>query len=146
MVWIYQNKEFTSDDIKDNIGFVYNIHNLVDDKNYIGKKLFTKAKTRFVKRKKKKSRVESDWQDYYGSNEDLKADVVKHGKDKFFRTILYLCKSKGECTYFETKEILINDAILKENYYNQWLSCKVSRSHLSKLILDNSGNSAILIV
>jgi hypothetical protein len=133
MTWFYKDQEFTEDMIGDNFGFVYHIQSLVTGKSYIGKKFFTKAKTKQVKGKKKKTRVSSDWQDYFGSNAALVEEVKYHGPEKYRRTILYLCASRGECSYYETKEIFARDALLRNDYYNQWVSAKIQRTHLKKL-------------
>lgn len=132
MGWLYEDKEFTNSD--EWYGFVYLIENLVNGKKYIGRKYLTKAGYKTVKGKRKKIRVESDWDDYYGSSPALKEDVEKFGKDKFKRTILRLCKSRGECNYFETKYIFDHEAILDPNYYNSWVSCKIQSSHVKSLL------------
>jgi hypothetical protein len=46
------------------------------------------------------------------------------------KKILHLCKSKGWMTYLETKEILVRDCIISDEYYNVWVSAKIRRSHL----------------
>ena len=70
--WIYKEQDFTEDMIGEDYGFVYVITNQVTGKKYIGKKFFYSAKTKQIKGKKKKIKVPSDWQTYYGSNEELK--------------------------------------------------------------------------
>lgn len=135
MGWLYEGKEFTHDG--EWYGFVYLIENLINGKKYIGRKYLTKAGYKTVKGKRKKIRVESDWDNYYGSSPALKADVDALGKDKFKRTILKLCKSRGECNYFETKYIFDNDAILDPNYYNSWVSCKIQSSHVKALLFNS---------
>ena len=70
--WIYEEKNFTEDLIGDNHGFVYEITNLTNNRKYIGKKFFYSAKTKQVKGKKKKIKVPSDWQTYFGSSDILK--------------------------------------------------------------------------
>lgn len=114
------------------IGFVYEIENLVTGRGYIGKKLFRFTRTRKVKGKKQKKVVSSDWLSYFGSNAELKEHVELFGEGKFRRTILHLCRTKGECNYLEAKEILLRDAIISEEYYNQWIFVKVSKNHLPK--------------
>jgi len=128
-MWKYNGKDFTSDMIGDNRGFVYIIKNLTTGKSYIGKKLFQQTK-RYQKNKKvKRKLIESDWKEYTGSNSTLNEDVQNgHTLDK---EILHLCKSKGWMSYFETQEILNRDAIQRDDYYNEWVSCKIRRSHLS---------------
>ena len=104
MVWLYKGEEITEDTIGDAAAFVYLITNNVTGKKYIGKKLFTASKIRQVKGKKKRSRVPSNWQSYFGSNEELNNDVVQYGEEKFTREILHLCKNKADATYLEAKE------------------------------------------
>lgn len=134
MNWLYEDKEFT--DVEDYYGFIYLIENLVNGKKYIGRKYLTKAGYKTVKGKRKKLRVESDWRDYYGSSTSLKEDIDLYGKDNFRRTILRLCKSRGECNYFETKYIFDTDAILDPKYYNSWVSCKIQTSHVKALLFN----------
>ena len=134
MTWYYHNTptEFTEEDIQDNVGFVYVITHNKTGKKYIGKKLFSKAKTKQVKGKKKKTRVASNWQNYWGSNTELQEDVKKLGESEFTREILYLCKKKAEMTYYETYEIFVRHALLSENYYNGWIMARVRKDHLIK--------------
>ena len=127
-MWIYNDEVFTEDMIGDNVGFVYIISNTTNGKFYIGKKLFTKLKTVQKKKKKKRTRVSSNWVDYTGSNDQLNEDSKNGHQIK--KHILHLCKSKGWCSYMETKEILMRDCLLKDEYYNYWASCKIRRSHL----------------
>ena len=67
--WKYKEQEFTEEMIGDNYGFVYLITNTVNGRKYIGKKFFYSSKTKQVKGKKKRYKVFSDWQTYYGSSE-----------------------------------------------------------------------------
>ena len=115
------------------VSFVYLITNLVNDRKYIGKKGFTFSKTKQVKGKKKRIKVESDWKDYYGSSEELKADVEKFGEKAFRREIIRLCKSKGEASYFEAKEQFSRNVLELDEYYNSWISCRIRKSHLTFL-------------
>ena len=112
------------------IGFVYSITNLTNNRKYIGKKLLKRSKTKKVKGKKKRMLVESDWKQYYGSNKELNADVVQIGADKFRRTIIRLCKTKGECNYWEAKYQFLLDVLEKEEYYNTWIMVKVHKKHV----------------
>ena len=127
-MWLYNDQEFTEDMIGDYIGFVYLITNHSNNKQYIGKKLFTKSKIYQKNNKKKRKRVSSDWMTYTGSNEELNEDVKKG--DSITKTILHLCKSKGFCSYYESKEILTRDCLLSDKYYNTWLSVRIRRTHL----------------
>ena len=128
--WSYNGSPFTEEDVGNSYGFVYEIVNLTNNRRYIGKKFFTKAGTRQIKGKKKKVRLSSGWENYWSSSDELKADVKQLGDDNFTRTILYLCKSRSECSYRETKEIFIRDALLTDDYYNKWVSCKIHKAHV----------------
>jgi len=128
--WQYNGKEFTEDLIGNNYGFVYQITNLTNGRKYIGKKFFYSAKTKQVKGKKKKIKVPSDWQTYYGSSDILKQDVLQLGHDKFNREILHLCQSKGECGYLEAKEQFVRGVMETEDYYNTWIMVRVRKSHI----------------
>lgn len=131
--WIYNKEEFTQDMVGDLIGFVYCITNLSNGRKYIGKKLFNSSKTKVLKGKKKKYKVPSDWQTYYGSNEELKKDVTMNGRESFEREIIHLCKSKGECGYLEAKEQFVRGALESDKYYNGWIMVRVRKDHIKGL-------------
>lgn len=130
--WLYEEAVFDLD-VNDYYGFVYEIENLTNGKKYIGRKFFTMAGYKQVKGKTKKIRKESDWKDYYGSSNTLKEDVENLGVDNFKRTILRLCKTRGECNYWESKYIFEKDAILDRSYYNESVQCRVHLSHVKHL-------------
>lgn len=130
--WTYIGNEFILNDDMDYIGFVYCIDNLISGKKYIGKKLFYFKKTKMVKGKKKRFKVQSDWQSYYGSNVELENDVAKYGTECFTREILHLCKSKGECSYLEAKEQFRKEVMESDEYYNSWIMVRVRKSHLKE--------------
>ena len=131
--WTYKGEELTEELIGDNVAFVYIITNLINNKKYIGKKLFQFSSTKMVKGKKKRCKKTSDYAKYYGSNTELKNDVVLHGKDNFKREILHLCKSKGVASYLETKEQIINGVLESDDFYNSWIMCRVRKDHLNLL-------------
>jgi len=132
-MWTYEDKEVTDSDVEGYVGFTYIIHNIQTNRDYIGKKLLKFSKTKQVKGKKKKFLVESDWKDYYGSSEELKADVVLFGKENFQRTILRFCKTKAECNYFELYEQIVRNVLLSDSYYNSYVGTRVHKSHLKHL-------------
>lgn len=136
-MWYYGGKEFTSEMIDDYIGFVYIITDLSNNKKYVGKKLFTsKRRLPPLKGKTRRRTVlkESDWMDYYGSSEEVKALLEEKGADNFHREILHLCESKGVMSYLEAKEQFDRDVLLSEDYYNGIINCKIHRSHVKSLI------------
>jgi hypothetical protein len=130
--WLYKDEIFTEDMIGDNYGFVYQITD-PNGKKYIGKKFFYSSKTKQVKGKKKKIKVFSDWKTYFGSNEELKKEIAKHGEHMFARHIIHLCKSKGECGYLEAKEQFTKGVLESDNYYNTWIMVRVRKSHIKGL-------------
>ena len=129
-MWYYKDRPVSEQDLEGNYVFVYVIENLTDGRKYIGKKFLWSKKTKQVKGKKKRYLAESDWKEYYGSSEALKEDIKILGKDNFRRTILKLCKSKGEISYWEAKYQFDNDVLLDDTYYNSWIMCRVHSSHI----------------
>ena len=134
MTWYYRGEPFTSEMIKDYLGFVYIVTDKRNGKDYIGKKgLMSKRKLPPLKGAKRKRTkiVETDWKTYCGSSEEVKLLVEEHGLELFYREIFRLCKSKGELNYYEAKLQFETDCLLKpDEYYNAFIGCKISRSHL----------------
>ena len=129
-MWLYKNKEFPEKMAEEYWGFVYLITNLINNKKYVGKKQFRFKKSLPPLKGKKRKRikwVDSDWKEYWGSNDELKEDVKKYGEENFKREILHLCKNKTECSYFEAKEQFERDVLLKEDYYNNWIMVRVRK-------------------
>jgi hypothetical protein len=136
-MWYYKDKEFTSEDIGDYVGFVYVITDLTNGMKYVGKKTL-QSKRRLPPLKGKTRRrtkiVESDWQKYYGSNEEIKSLIEEHGGERFHREILHLCESKGEMSYMELKEQMERQVLLKpDEYYNGIIQVKIHRNHVRKI-------------
>ena len=136
-MWLYNGQEFTTEDISDNVGFVYEIHDKQTEMLYVGKKRFwSKVSKPPLKGRKRRRRSvkESDWQDYYGSSEEVKTLVEDSGRDRFERRILRLCKTLGEMSYYEAKIQFETDALLKpDKYYNAFIGCKIHRKHVLKV-------------
>lgn len=138
MTWIYQETEI-SELPETCVGFVYLITNRLTGRQYIGKKLarFKKTTYRTIKlkngkKKKKKIRgsTDSDWQTYWGSNEELAADVILLGEENFSREILYYCQSKAECSYIEAREQFSRRVLESDDYYNGHIQVRVHGSHI----------------
>jgi len=131
-MWYYNGNEFTETP-EDYQGFVYCITELDTDKKYIGKKNFWRPKTlpKNSKRARRvRTKVESDWREYYGSNQKLQVLVEQRGESNYKRTILRLCKTKGEMSYYEAKLQFENDVLLREDYYNEFIGCKIHSRHI----------------
>ena len=132
MIWTYQQHPLA--EIPEGyIGFVYLITNLTTGQKYIGKKLAQFRKTRPPlkgKRLKRRSIVESDWRDYWGSSERLQADINTLGPKHFTREILYLCKSKAEMSYLEAREQFERRVLESDDYYNGIINVRVGGSNI----------------
>ena len=137
-MWLFENKEITELP-EDCVGFVYLITNLTNNRKYIGKKLakFSKTSVKTVtlkngtkKKKKIKSKIDSDWMEYYGSSNELNKDIEALGKENFTREILFLCKSKAECSYIEAREQFVNKVLESDDYYNNNIMIRVHGSHI----------------
>lgn len=133
--WIYNGKpyELGEQTHKEVYGFVYLITCKLTNKKYVGKKLFWSNKTKQVKGKKKRLKVESDWKTYFGSNKVLIEDVKTNGEDNYVREILHLCKGKGECNYLEAYEQFTRNVLTSSEYYNEWIMVKVHQAHIKGL-------------
>jgi len=139
-MWIYQNQ--TVEELpEDCVGFVYLITNLTNNRKYIGKKLAKFSKTAYKtvklkngtkKKKKIRSKIDSDWRDYYGSSPELTKDVTLVGKENFSREILYYCKSKAETSYIEAREQFDRKVLESNEYYNGHIQVRVHGSHIIK--------------
>ena len=135
-MWLYEGKELQHELSNKYYGFVYLIENTLSGKSYIGRKYFTKASTRQVKGKRKRTRKDSGWQDYWGSSQELLDDIKKLGENNFKRTIVRLCKTRGECNYWEAKLQFEHDVLTKMTangqflYYNSNIMMKFTRKNI----------------
>ena len=142
MVWLYENTQI---DVlpEDCVGFVYLITNNLTGRKYIGKKLakFSKTSYRVVKlkngnkkRKRIKSKIDSDWQLYSGSNDQLNKDILALGADNFTREILFYCTSKATCSYIEAREQFNHRVLESDDWYNGHIQVRVHGSHIKNKI------------
>jgi hypothetical protein len=131
-MWIY-NKNPLEEIPENAYGYVYLITNIITGRKYIGKKLFWFRKTKVLKGKKKRLKVESDWKDYWSSSDELKADIKKLGINNFSREILHICPNKGLCNYLEAKEQMVRCVLETDQYYNSQVQCRVHRTHIKMI-------------
>lgn len=131
-MWIYKDNEY-NDTPEEYQGFVYLITELDTDKKYIGKKNFWRPKTlpKNSKRNRRvRTRVPSDWLEYFGSNKQVQELVESKGEENYKREIIRLCKTKGEMSYYEAKMQFELDVLLREDYYNEFIGCKIHSKHV----------------
>jgi hypothetical protein len=138
-MWLYENKPF-EETPEEYQGFVYQITELDTGKKYIGKKFFWKPKILPVTKTRKRrvrTRVESDWLNYFGSSKEVQSLIESKGKDNYKREILKFCKTKGECSYWEAKLQFEYDVLLRDDYYNEFIGCKIHSKHVKDLSLND---------
>lgn len=149
MNWIYQHNEVTRDTLPEGaVGFIYRIVHIPTGKYYIGKKQL--ESTRNVKLSKKalailkeartgkggrlpsKKRVvsESDWQNYYSSNAEIKQMVSDGKAAEFSREIIKYCFSLKSLGYWETYYLFTNNVLADDNCYNSNISGRYFRKDL----------------
>jgi hypothetical protein len=142
MSWYY-NGTLVEQLPEDCVGFVYLISCNTTGRLYIGKKLAKFSKTTYKtvklkngtkKKKKIRSKIDSDWQEYYGSSAELTADITTLGKENFTREILHYCKSKAETSYIEAREQFDRKVLESDEYYNGQISVRVHGSHIKNKI------------
>ncbi len=142
MSWLFEGKNIEALP-EECVGFVYLITNKLTGRRYIGKKLAKFARTTYKtvklkngkkKRKKIRGKIESDWQTYYGSNEQLNKDVAQLGSENFTREILYYCRSKAECSYIEAREQFNHRVLESDDWYNGHIQVRVHGSHIKNKI------------
>ena len=102
--WMFKGKAFESEDLqKGFFSFIYLITDVQNNKMYIGQKMFHTKKPVTKNKITKKVTVESDWKKYFSSSDTIKGMIAEYGTDGFKREIIYICCSKGQANYLETK-------------------------------------------
>lgn len=119
--WKYQGKimEKLEDFPPNCVGFIYCIVNKTLNKKYIGRKILHNKKTlkplKNTKRKRKLV-VESSWNLYTGSSDELSKDIaLGHTIEK---EIIHLCYSKKQMSYYELKYQMMYNVLEDDTYYN----------------------------
>jgi len=129
-------------------GFIYIVTHISTGKKYLGKKqIFHTTKTKLGKKeiaalpkglgrpqKFKQVVKESDWKNYYGSNEIVK-QLIKEGKqDEFEREIVLLVYNKKMLSYFETKMQFVYEVL---EYPDLWMNNNILGSYYTKDFIED---------
>jgi hypothetical protein len=139
MSWIFADKLVTVDDIPENAhGFIYRIVHIPTGRFYIGKKSLTSSRTKKIGKRelvkikeerkangvsgrlpsKRVVKSDSDWLDYFSSNDWIKGEVKAGKREEFSREILQFCHSKKNLSYWETWWQFHYDVLNNENSLN----------------------------
>ena len=132
-MWYYNNELFETTP-EEYQGFVYQITELHTNKKYIGKKNFWKPKVLPINKTRKRrvrTRIESNWKEYYSSSNEVCKLVEERGQEGFKREILKLCKTKGEMSYYEAKLQFDHNVLFSDDYYNNFIGCRIHAKHLT---------------
>ena len=116
--------------------FVYLLE-FADGMWYIGKKNCTSTRRLPPLKGKKRKRVvvkESNWKTYRSSSEEVKEKIAQ-GQELVREEILHWCTSKGEATYLEVYEmvvqkVLCNPKNLNKNILGRYFKCFHKDSHV----------------
>ena len=132
-MWYYNNElfEITPEEYQ---GFVYQLTEINTNKKYIGKKNFWKPKVLPINKTRKRrvrTRIESNWKEYYSSSNEVCQLVEQYGKERFKREILKLCKTKGEMSYYEAKLQFDHNVLFRDDYCNNFIGCRIHAKHLT---------------
>ena len=113
-------------EVDEHFGFIYRVTDLVNGRQYIGRKQFHNHTRKKIKGRKNRKRVikEDKWRAYTTSSRQINELITEHGMDRFKFEILELCKTRGELTYREAQlqwEEKVLEATLEDGtpaYYN----------------------------
>ena len=136
--WLYEGKPYNPEyeDIPEEyVGFVYQITDNETGEIYIGQKRFHKPKTLPITKTRKrrvKTRVESDWRTYHGSSQVIKENIVAGCSDRYTREILRFGYSKGDLSYLEMLEQVERKVLFDPKYLNGIINVRIHQKHISE--------------
>lgn len=139
MTWHLEDSLFTEEHVGSFVGMVYLITEIDTGKKYIGQKVFwNKVAKKPLKGKvnRRISKKMSDWENYFGSSDTLKEAVSLRGAAFYHRQILRLCTTKSELNYYEAKTIFEHDALIRDDYWNSWISTRINKNQLGHLKIE----------
>ena len=131
MSWLYKGKPLEDCDIPEKAeGFIYVITHVPSGVRYIGRKLLTKAHTRQKNKKIIRSRIESDWRDYWSSSPIIKEMIEAEGTIVFVREVLVFAETKGQLNYLEEKFLYGVGAIESDQFFNSNIRSKMFKRNI----------------
>lgn len=135
LTWYYKGDVLEDEAIPEKAaGFIYLITHTTSDRRYIGRKLLTKIHRRQKNKKIIRSRVESDWREYWSSSPEIAKMIEEEGTDNFVREVLVFAQSKGQLNYLEEKFLYSLGVLESESWINSNIRSKMyKRNILNKL-------------
>lgn len=131
MVWLYQGRPLDDVDIPPKaVGFVYLMTHTETGARYIGRKLLTKAKRSQRQGKVIKSRVESDWREYWSSSPEILKMIEEGGTGQFSREVLVFAENKSQLNYMEECLQYSLGVLETEGWLNSNIRSKAFRKHI----------------
>ncbi len=153
-MWTYNKQPIQSiDEIPENtVGFIYKITHIETGKFYIGRKILSSnRKVKLTKKEKllpenkrktfKRVIKETDWKTYWGSNDELKADIKRLGEDKFTREILSFCSTKTDVSFYEMYFQVKLDVLFENAYNNHIANTKFFRGRINEAASNIESNN-----
>jgi len=65
--------------------------------------------------------------------------IEEKGTEEFHREILHFCHNKSELAYIEAKEQIERNALLSDDYYNEFIGLRLHSKGLKRLKELNEG-------
>ena len=143
--WLLEGKPYNPDyeDIPEEyVGFIYRITDNETGEMYIGQKRFHKTKTLPITKTRKRrvrTRVESDWRDYYGSSRVLQERSSQGHTQTLVREIIRFGYSKGDLSYLEAEEQIKERVLFRDDYLNGVVNMRVHQKHISNRLKEELG-------
>jgi hypothetical protein len=104
---------------EDYYGYIYMTTFLNLNKSYIGKKEAALIEGKGRRPLTEKVKKDSGWKEYYGSEKEVIELSKTEPADKVIRTVLHLCKTKKELSYYELKNLFKYEVLEQpDRYFN----------------------------
>jgi hypothetical protein len=144
-MWLYKGEEFSEESIPEKVeGFIYLITYTPTGQRYIGRKLLTKAHRRQKNKKIIKSRVDSDWRDYWSSSPDIQRIIEEEGgTSNFIREILIFANTRGQLNYLEEKILYSVGSMESDDWLNSNIRAKMFKRNIKNKLDVLEVNAAI---
>jgi hypothetical protein len=144
-MWLYKGVELTDETIPEKVeGFIYLITYIPTGQRYIGRKLLTKAHRRQKNKKIIKSRIESDWREYWSSSPDIQRLIeAEEGTSNFSREVLVFANTRGQLNYLEEKFLYSVGSMESDDWLNSNIRAKMFKRNIKNKFDIEEVNAAI---